>query len=250
MNQPTLWSALVCAFFIHLLILGGLSVYATRGINLRMPEVYRVTIVSAPPASGVVNQKKTGPSSSPGTSKPKEKSKPRSLKKGVTMLKRIEKIKKTKAKKRKELIQSKKAYEEEKALEEALERIHKDKIARIKQRVQLKKSVLSTIESLPSRTGRPASRDVQNYAALVREMIRAEWVFPSALAQEVLSVEVRFRVKANGEATAISIMKPSGNSLFDASVVKAIKKASPFPPPPPGGEDITVRFRTGGEGEG
>ncbi|RME63676.1 MAG: TonB C-terminal domain-containing protein, partial [Nitrospirae bacterium] len=108
---------------------------------------------------------------------------------------------------------------------------------------------LNTIEALPARTGLPASKDVQNYAAQVRALIKSEWVFPSALAQRVYSVEVRFRVKPDGEVTGIAIIKSSGNSLFDASVVKAIKKASPFPPPPPGGEDITVRFRTKGKDE-
>jgi colicin import membrane protein len=251
MNPPSLWTSLFWALLIHILIGAGFSIYASRALRVQMPEVYRVTIVSPPhkarPDSLVTQKKKPGRAPSKAISK-KQKTTP--LRKGVTMLKKIEKSKKEKTKKRKRHLESKKAYKEEKALEEALKRIHTEKIAQIKKRLQLKKSVLSAIEALPSRTGMPASRDVQNYAAQVRQLVRAEWVFPGALAQRPYLVEVRFRVKPNGEVVGISVIKSSGSSLFDASVVKAIKKASPLPPPPPGGEEITIRFRTGAKGEG
>ncbi|RME64484.1 MAG: hypothetical protein D6778_07880 [Nitrospirae bacterium] len=88
MNQPSLWSAFVCALFIHLLTLGGFSVYATRGINFRMPEVYRVTIVSPQtPATGVnthtEGHKKTQVSK-PSANDSARAEKP--LQKGVTLL--------------------------------------------------------------------------------------------------------------------------------------------------------------------
>ncbi len=241
MNQPSLWSAFLCAFFMHILLLGGFTVYATKGVSFRMPQVYRVRIVTPPPEQTTPKTIK-GPSGHGPVKKGTRRA--GSLKKGVTLLKRIEKIKKAKAKRRQTILKTKRQYKEEKALEEALERVHTEKIAEIKRRLQLKKMVLESIAALPPRTGLPASRDVQRYAARVSELIKAEWVFPEALAQRQFSVEVTFRVKANGEVEGISILHSSGNSLFDASVVKAIKKASPLPPPPPGGEEITVRFRT------
>ncbi len=246
MNSPSLWSSLVWALVLHILIGAGFSIYASRGMRFKMPEVYRVTIVS-PPARLTSAKPKHARAGAKTSSQKVPKSEP--LQKGITMVKRLQKIKKTKARRHQALLKSKQAYREEKALEEALKKIHTEKIAQIKKRVKLKKQVLSTIETLPARTGVPASRDVQNYAATVRELIKAEWVFPGALAQKPYAMEVKFRVKPNGEVVGITILKPSGSSLFDASVVKAIKKASPLPPPPPGGEEITIRFRTEGQGE-
>jgi len=247
MSQPSLWTSFFWALIIHILLAGGISLYATKGFRVQMPEVYRVTIVTETQKFRVKKMKQMNKLIASKTKIQSKKTS--SLRKGVTMLQRIEKIKKIKSKKRKTLFALKKAYKEEKALEKALTRIQTEKIAEIKKRLALKKQVLSTIEALPSRTAIPASDLVKNYALQVKELIRSEWVFPKAFAQKPYMVEVKFRVSSDGKVNGISIVKSSGSIVFDASVVKAIKKASPLPPPPPGAEEITIRFRTEAESE-
>jgi TonB family protein len=43
---------------------------------------------------------------------------------------------------------------------------------------------------------------------------------------------VRFGVQPDGEVFAIELVKRSGDRAFDESVVRAVSKANPLPPPP------------------
>jgi TolA protein len=47
-----------------------------------------------------------------------------------------------------------------------------------------------------------------------------------------LRVVVHFSIKDNGEITGLKIVQPSGDPSYDESVVRAVKKSSPLPPPP------------------
>ena len=48
-----------------------------------------------------------------------------------------------------------------------------------------------------------------------------------------LRAAVRFKISTAGVVSDVSISQPSGNTYFDESVVRAVAKASPVPPPPP-----------------
>jgi len=47
-----------------------------------------------------------------------------------------------------------------------------------------------------------------------------------------LTATVRFGVQPDGEVFAIELVKRSGDRAFDESVVRAVNKANPLPPPP------------------
>jgi TonB family protein len=47
-----------------------------------------------------------------------------------------------------------------------------------------------------------------------------------------LRVDVRFNIKDDGEITGLRLVRPSGNALYDDSVLRAIERSSPLPPPP------------------
>ena len=47
-----------------------------------------------------------------------------------------------------------------------------------------------------------------------------------------LRAQVEIRIGASGQLLKVELAKPSGNSLFDQAVLAAVKKASPFQPPP------------------
>lgn len=83
---------------------------------------------------------------------------------------------------------------------------------------------------------------VDNYIAGVTNKIHNQWEIPKELEKEKLKATVSIRIMKNGSIQIIEpIEKPSGNSLFDRSVRKAIIKARPVTPPPYEME-IGVRF--------
>jgi colicin import membrane protein len=62
-----------------------------------------------------------------------------------------------------------------------------------------------------------------------------------------LRVVVHFSNKDNGEITGLKIVQPSGDASYDESVLRAVKKSSPLPPPPESSRkdfaDVELTFR-------
>jgi colicin import membrane protein len=62
-----------------------------------------------------------------------------------------------------------------------------------------------------------------------------------------LKVVVHFSIKDNGEITGLKIVQPSGDPSYDESVLRAVKKSSPLPPPPESSRkdfaDVELTFR-------
>jgi len=78
------------------------------------------------------------------------------------------------------------------------------------------------------------------YYAKIRKQIWEQWIFPDT-GQENLEAIISIKIQRDGTIITQKIEKSSGNSLFDRSVIKALSKASPLPPPPYEME-IGVRF--------
>jgi colicin import membrane protein len=47
-----------------------------------------------------------------------------------------------------------------------------------------------------------------------------------------LKVVVHFSINENGEISGLKVVQPSGDPSYDESVLRAVKKSSPLPPPP------------------
>jgi colicin import membrane protein len=62
-----------------------------------------------------------------------------------------------------------------------------------------------------------------------------------------LKVVVHFSIKENGEISGLKIVQPSGDASYDESVLRAVKKSSPLPPPPESSRkdfaDVELTFR-------
>jgi protein TonB len=63
-----------------------------------------------------------------------------------------------------------------------------------------------------------------------------------------LKAQVSMRLSEKGELLDVSLTKASGNEVFDSAVMGAVKKAAPFPPPPPNLRDqlkkgLTFEFK-------
>ncbi len=84
--------------------------------------------------------------------------------------------------------------------------------------------------------GKPGGGD---YVSLVTTRIRQNWIYQGSN-EQALEATVLLRVRRDGSATVDKIIKSSGSPLFDRSVLRAITKASPFPPPP---QEIEIEAR-------
>ncbi|MBX5482733.1 MAG: TonB C-terminal domain-containing protein [Myxococcaceae bacterium] len=83
--------------------------------------------------------------------------------------------------------------------------------------------------------GDSAVQEGERYFGALKAAIRRYYDVSSTISEQermYLRAEVAIRIGARGELLDVRIAKSSGNDLFDASVVSAAKKASPFGPPP------------------
>jgi len=68
------------------------------------------------------------------------------------------------------------------------------------------------------------------YRQLLRSRIRSGWRWFDI--KTTLVTRVSFRIDERGEISDVEVVSTSGNREFDGSVLRAIAKANPLPPPP------------------
>jgi colicin import membrane protein len=68
------------------------------------------------------------------------------------------------------------------------------------------------------------------YQAKIVNTIKENWAWPGQKGS--LKALVRFGIKDNGEITGLKVAEPSGDAAFDESILRALRKSSPLPPPP------------------
>jgi colicin import membrane protein len=80
-----------------------------------------------------------------------------------------------------------------------------------------------------------AATIVDRYRALIRQRVSQNWNRPVGAAKGLKCV-VNVRLAPSGEVHSVRVVRPSGNTIFDGSVEKAVFKAAPLPLP----EDPTL----------
>jgi TolA protein len=78
--------------------------------------------------------------------------------------------------------------------------------------------------------GRVVGAEFLIYYNIMLSSIKREWLWVGQ--NPNLAVTVRFRIVPNGEIRNIKLDRPSGDPTYDESVLRAIRKANPLPPPP------------------
>jgi colicin import membrane protein len=118
--------------------------------------------------------------------------------------------------------------ETEKALDEIRKRLASS--AKSSNKAQTKISNLGAL----SQVGNQDVVDrMQLYYALIWSRIKSQWALPqSILHGETREAIIDIQILRNGMIADTNFEKRSGNSYFDDSALKAIKKASPLPPLP------------------
>lgn len=90
----------------------------------------------------------------------------------------------------------------------------------------------ATLGGAPGQSGGGLVRglDYILYTEQVKRRVKEGWIV--AEKKVGLTATVRFSVQPDGEVFAIELLKPSGDRAFDDSVLRAVNKANPLPPPP------------------
>ena len=68
------------------------------------------------------------------------------------------------------------------------------------------------------------------YTQEVKHRVKQSWIV--AEHKSGLTAVVRFGILANGEVVGVELAERSGDSVFDESAMRAVRKANPLPPPP------------------
>jgi len=196
--------------------------------------------------------------------KPKEKEKPVSLatkpKEDPTKVaEAIERIRQRREEKKVDrAIDRIRQQQEEKNIDSAIDRIRGEReakqidsaIERIRKKVTIGSA--GAIETGDAGTGGASSGFMsikhKMYYNLIWQRIRSAWVLPEGAlgGKKDLETIIAIRIAKDGRIEDIQFEKKSGNPQLDESALRAIKKANPLPPLPPGFEedkfDVGVRF--------
>lgn len=92
--------------------------------------------------------------------------------------------------------------------------------------------------------GDSATAEGERYFALISSQIRRNYNVAENITKEErasLKAQVKVRLGRAGEVVDTTLALPSGNDLFDAIVIAAVKKASPFSPPPAHLRDLLLK---------
>ena len=90
---------------------------------------------------------------------------------------------------------------------------------------------------------------MEAYYARIWSRIKGQWALPSGMIpRQDLEAILHTRISKQGTVSSVSFEKRSGNRYFDESVLKALRKAAPFPPLPEvlreDGIEIGIRFHS------
>jgi colicin import membrane protein len=89
-----------------------------------------------------------------------------------------------------------------------------------------------TTGGAPGQGGGGAVRGLEfiMYTEQVKRRVKESWIV--AEKKTGLSAVVRFGVQPDGHIFAVELLRPSGDRAFDESTLRAVRSASPLPPPP------------------
>lgn len=83
--------------------------------------------------------------------------------------------------------------------------------------------------------GDSATAEGERYFALLKSQIERNYNVANVIPEsERIQLKARVLVKVSraGDVVDVRLTKPSGNGVFDAAVVNAVRRAAPFSPPP------------------
>ena len=139
----------------------------------------------------------------------------------------------------------------ERIKEKESEALIKNRLSAIRSSVEAKtKRTETTAAAETGAGGGQQSEVLRLYCTEIWAKVRNHWVLPEQLLDKTgLTSIVVVRIAQDGRVLKAEHEHKSGHALFDLSAMRAVQKASPFPPLPralrPGPLEIGIRFRPG-----
>jgi TonB family protein len=78
------------------------------------------------------------------------------------------------------------------------------------------------------------------YRNMVKARIQREWMKPPMGEGVKIKLTIAVRISSSGQVISKKLVKGTGNTAVDGSVMRAVERASPFPIPPPIVKDIAL----------
>ncbi len=121
--------------------------------------------------------------------------------------------------------------------------------------IRQKEQARSKATPITSASGKSKISDAEineltnNYIDTIWSKVKRNWTMPQALMPgKKITTIIDVRISRNGALEYVNYEKRSGNRFFDDSALRAVKKASPFPPLPNWIKDdsieIGIRFHS------
>lgn len=248
-DSERFWRWLTWSGVLHLVVISGLFLMPAISSRKVSYPVYTVELVGGEKLGSTNLGSVAAP---PQTKKVSEKSKTETPSRVETVKKEKTKVTASPTAMREEatLKKSKKEMKEEAQAERALpgqlrEKLIQSAMERVRDRAESgqKKGQEAAINSGPAEGEGAASIgagvrgggivkgvDFIIYYNQMRRVIRERWTWVGKRSD--LEVTVRFGIQESGEVVGLKIDKSSGDPSYDDSVFRAIRRASPLPPPP------------------
>ena len=74
--------------------------------------------------------------------------------------------------------------------------------------------------------------EIYKYKLMIQERVKRFWVIPDTLSERELEAVIIIEIDTSGQIKGSRFEQSSGNLVFDQAAIRAISKATPFPPPP------------------
>ncbi len=232
----------IVSLVLHALVFLAAITVVKKTSHVPLPSPYMVRLVTpvkttpkkARPAAGKVKTRKKTTLKTVSDAKAAKKKERAAKKKAVTVKKAPPPSEAVSVEDRIAAIRAKKRIEKVVALRRRVLSVRKEKGA-------APSKGTGTEKALPAEGAGGGESLIAGYYALVQERVWSEWVFPDFGSGKGLETVVDIRIYRDGRVKVQGVRKSSGNPLFDRSVLRAISKASPLPPPPYELE-VSIRF--------
>ncbi|MGA1864154.1 MAG: energy transducer TonB [bacterium] len=229
--------AMIISLGIHLLGLSGGELLLWRSRLKNNKIIYPIRLIEIAESSPKPQVTKLPPKKQERLVKKAEKPKPEVIpkkvsqkpqepKKGVPVKKEIKKEKPPVKKEQKEV--------NEEANKQAIKKDEEKKVSQAIEEIKRKRALASKEKEGDSEESKEfVERQLQIYAAKIYHLIKSNWTiqtFPKDM--ENVEAILVIRLNPKGELADVRLEKTSGFNHYDESIIRAIKKTAPFPPPP------------------
>ncbi|MFQ5479684.1 MAG: cell envelope integrity protein TolA [Thermodesulfobacteriota bacterium] len=227
----------------HIIALGSLGFFMDSSKKLFFTPVYTVSLVEP-----VRSHRKTRAKKVVRRTVKKKKAVKKHITKKKAVIVKKKAVKKTKTHEKELSTAISKIREKVKESEE--QQLIAKKIAAIKEREAAEErarrlaKIRGSIKAAPAEKAPPPAASsgglrsdsleikFKAYFSLIRDHVQNNWIVPERFDNEKVSVIVSIRIRKDGTLIKSWVEKGSGSRQFDDSLLKAVQKASPFPPLP------------------